>query len=129
MINKIHLCCLYFPLLTSVSLAGCTSAGNMPGQCQSCHKGPQPTAFTRTYISAPELKLWDQLTQSILQILFYVLPVCRAGVILVAKRTLVLYLLLPGLTDGLSKEEIQDVKNTKSIIDRHAHICMPLCVF
>ena len=78
----------------------------------SLRKGPQPTAFMWMYISGTELELRDQETQSVVQMLIYVLPVCRTAVILVANRTLVLCLLLPGITDGLLKE-IQGVKNTR----------------
>lgn len=67
----------------------------------------------RTYVLETELELWDQVTQNVVQILIYFFPVCKAGVVLVANRTPVVYLLLPGMTDSLSKEKIQAVKNTK----------------
>lgn len=72
------------------------------GNGRSLRKGPQPTAT--------ELELWDQVTQSVVQILIYVLHVCRGGVTLVVNRTLVLY---HRVTSGLSKEEIQGIKSSK----------------
>lgn len=80
------------------------------GNDWSLRKGPQPTAFVWAYISATELELWDQVTQSVVQILIYVLHVCRGGVTLVVNRTLVLY---HRVISGLSKVEIQGIKSSK----------------